>query len=221
MNKIEKNAGIIAGISLIVMAIAAGFAYGYVYTGLGNTSTDTIQQTINSQKPLFVAGLAAWMLIFVTDLIVSGTLYYFFRRSNRLISALTAMVRVAYTLVMGLAIIRLVGILPLLTGDDTGVAIQANLIAFAKIWSFGLIIFGFHLLGLGYLAIKSTIVPNFLAYLLYFAGVCYVLIHSFKQMEPMAQDIIASAETMLALPMALGEMLLAFWLIYNGLKRNG
>lgn len=220
MTKKEKNAGLIAGISLIIMAVAAGFAYGYVYTEFVDTSADILQSKLLAQKSLFKAGLAAWMLIFVTDLIVSATLYYFFRERNRFISGLTAMVRIIYTLVLGVAIFKLIGVLPLLNGENTGLAIQVHFASFEKIWSAGLIIFGFHLMGLGYLAMKSTTVPNFLAYLLYFAGVCYVLIHTAKQLELIGQQLIGSAENILALPMAAGEMALAFWLIYKGLRKS-
>lgn len=218
MNKQEKNAGLVAGISLLVMAIAAGFSYGFVHNTLVNESAEITRQNLLENKSLFLAGLAGWIVIFITDLIVSGSLYIFFKKSMMRISLLTAIVRIVYTLVLGVAIYQLIGIIHLLHGTGTAISINSHFAFFKKIWSAGLIFFGFHLLGLGYLSKKSKFTPNFLAYLLYIAGVSYALIHAAKQLAMINQNVIASAENILALPMALSEILFAVWLIYKGLK---
>jgi hypothetical protein len=220
MNKTEKKAGLVAGISLVVMAIAAGFSYGFVQNELLNESAEITRQNLVENKSLFLAGIAGWIVIFITDLLVSGALYILFRDNMKRVSALTAITRLIYTAVLGFAIYQLTGILPLLQKAGTSLEISSHFESFEKIWSVGLIIFGFHLLGLGYLSVKSKFIPWFLAYLLYIAGVSYVLIHAANQFTFFSQTIISSAESILSLPMALGEMLLAFWLIYKGLKRN-
>lgn len=220
MNEKEKKAGLIAGISLIVMTIAAGFSYGVVQNELVNESAEITRQNLIENKSLFLAGLAGWVVIFISDLIVSGTLYLLFKNSIRRISALTATIRVGYTLVLGVAIYQLIGIIPLLQLSETSFEINSQFKSFEKIWSIGLIIFGFHLLGLGYLSAKSKFIPGFLGYLLYLAGAAYILIHVAKQLTIFSQPVIDSAENVLALPMALSEILLAGWLIYKGLKRT-
>jgi hypothetical protein len=169
---------------------------------------------------LFLAGLAGWIVILITDLFVSGALYILFRDSMKRISALTAITRVIYSVVLGLAIYQLIDIIPLIQQVGTSLEISLHFESFEKIWSAGLIIFGLHLLGLGYLSVKSGFVPRLLAYLLYFAGISYVLIHAAKQFALLSQGAISSAESILSIPMALGEILLALWLIYKGLKRK-
>ncbi len=221
MNKKEKTAGLVAGISLIVMAIAAGFSYGFVQNQIVGESAEITRQNLMDNKSLFLAGLAGWIVIFITDLIVSGALYIFFKTTSKRISLLTSFVRIIYTLVLGLAIFQLTGILPFLKGTGTSFEINTQFASFGKIWSTGLIIFGFHLLGLGYLSIKSRLIPGFLGYLLYIAGAGYVLIHAAKQFALFSQPVIDSVENILALPMALSEILLAGWLIYKGLKSAG
>jgi len=220
MNKTEKKAGLVAGISLIIMAIAAGFSYGFVQNELLNESAEITRQNLVENKSLFLAGISGWIVILITDLLVSGALYMLFRESARRISALTAITRVIYSVILALAIYRLIDIIPLIHKAGTSLEINSHFESFEKIWSVGLIIFGFHLLGLGYLSIKSGFIPRILAYLLYIAGICYVLIHAAKQIALFSQDAISSAESILSIPMALGEILLAFWLIYKGLKRN-
>jgi len=220
MNKKEKTAGLVAGISLIVMAIAAGFSYGFVQNKLVNESVEITMRNLVENKSLFFAGLAGWAVIFVTDFIVSVALYIFFKTTSKRISLVTSFIRIIYTLVLGLAILQLISIIPELTNTEAATEISSHFASFEKIWSAGLIIFGFHLIGLGYLSIKSKFIRVFLAYLLYIAGVSYVLIHTAKQFTLFSHLLIDSAERILSLPMALGEILLAFWLIYNGLKRT-
>lgn len=219
MNKKEKTAGLIAGVSLIIMAIAAGFSYGFVQTQLVSESVEITRQNIIDNKSMFLAGIAGWIVIFSTDLIVSGALYIFFKTTTKRIALLTASVRIIYTMVLGYAIYQLIGIIPLLQKAGSAFEVSAQFAAFNTIWSAGLIIFGFHLLGLGYLSKESHRFPKLLSYLVLFAGVCYVLVHGVKQFALLSPNAISSAESILALPMALGELLIAVWMIYIGLKR--
>lgn len=220
MNNREKKAGLVAGISLIIMAIVAGFSYGFVQGELLNEYAEITWKNLIENKTLFLAGLAGWIIIFITDLIVAGALFIFFKNSMRRISALTAIVRIVYTIILGVAIYQLIEIIPFLQGHQTSFEINSQFASFEKIWSVGLIIFGFHLIGLGYLSVKSNVVPKLLAYLLFIAGISYVLIHAAKQFTVFSQNVIESAESILAIPMALSEILLAIWLIYKGLNSS-
>lgn len=220
-DKIKKQ-GVIAGISLLIMALLAGFAFGYAHKTLVGDSPDLTFASLVANQSLFFAELAAWTLIFITDIIVALALYFFFRKASRQMSALTAAIRIVYTLILGIAIVQLFNIIPLLATDKpqhiTEVATQLQL--FERLWSIGLIIFGLHLIGLGYLSLKSKEVPVILGYLLYFGGLSYVFVHLSRQLQLLNADVVGSAEQLLALPMALSEILLAFWLIYHGFRKN-
>lgn len=216
MKRRERKAGLIAGISLVIMAIAAGFSYGYVHNELVNESAEITMQNLMNNKLLFLSGLLGWIVIFITDLIVSGTLFIFFKSSMRRISLITSITRLVYTLVLGVAILQLISILPLLKDTGASSGISLHLASFERIWSAGLIIFGLHLLGLGYLSINSRTIPWALAYLLYLAGAGYIVINLAKQFAFFNHSVISSIENIMALPMALSEILLAAWLIYLG-----
>jgi len=220
MNKQEKTAGLIAGISLLMMAIAAGFSYGFVQSELLVESAEISKQNILENSNLFYASIAGWLLIFITDLMVSFALYVFFKNTSKHISMVTASIRLVYTLILGAAIFQLFPILTDLSTDMNALDILGSYQSFEKIWSFGLIIFGIHLLGLAYLSLKSKTVPRFLGYLLYFAGAAYTLLHGAKQFSAFPADIIEKTEVLLSLPMGLSEILLAIWLIYRGFKRK-
>jgi hypothetical protein len=220
MNSRERKAGVIAGVSLFIMAIAAGFSYGYIHNELVNESAEITMNNLVRNKPLFMAGVTGWIIIFLTDLVVSGALYEFFRNSMRRVSLITALTRVIYTLMLGVAIFQLIKIFPLLKGEGSAGEIGFLIATFENVWSAGLIIFGLHLIGVGYLSSNSRDIPLVLAFLLYLAGAGYIVIHLAKQLELFSHGAVSSIENIMALPMALGELLLAAWLIYLGLKRK-
>lgn len=226
MQNKEKKQGIIAGISLVIMAIIAGFSFGYAHNSLVADSAEITLQNLIANKSLFFAELAGWCLIFITDLMVAIALYFFFRSASKQISLITAFIRIAYTLVLGLAIIQLFKIIPILSLDNPATVhlnvteAASHLHLFEKLWSMGLIIFGLHLIGLAYLSLKSKLVPGFLGYLLYFGGISYTVLHSSRQLALFDTKVLSSMENILALPMALSEILLAFWLIYTGFRKS-
>jgi hypothetical protein len=220
MNKIEKRAGLIAGISLIVMAIAAGFSYGYVHNTLVSDTPLITVQKLAFNKWLFVGGLAGWAIIIITDLIVTFSLYRFFKSTNRKASFLTAAIRFIYTVILGIAVFQIVSIIFVEKPLKSAPEINLLFASFEQIWSFGLIIFGLHLIGLGYLSIKSVIVPKFFGYLLYLGGFLYTTISALKQTELLDAALLHKIENVAALPMALAELLLAVWLIFKGFKNE-
>ncbi len=221
MQNREKKQGIIAGTALVIMAIAAGFSFGYAHANLVTDSPGITLQNLTADKSLFFAELFGWSIIFITDLVVAAALYLFFRTVSKQISLITAIIRIVYTLILGLAIVQLFKIIPLLSGgapDASEIAFYLQL--FEKLWSVGLIVFGLHLIGLAYLSVKSQTVPKFLGYLLYFGGISYMFLHGSRQLNLFDVQALKSIESVLALPMALAEILLAFWLIYNGFRKN-
>ena len=137
---------------------------------------------------------------------------------NREISTLAAWFRLAYAGVFMVAIGQLAGIPRLLETDDysasfTAEQLQAQVLlkvdAFNDIWFAGLILFGAHLLTIGYLAFSSGYVPRFLGVLLVIAGAGYAF-DSFGTVLSQGSPLIASTVTFL------GEFLLAFWLLIRG-----
>ena len=78
-----RKYGMITGISLLIMAIAAGFSYGFVYSSLvvpGDANTTF--NNILSGNVLFKAGIFGWLIIVVCDLVVAWGLYVYFRTSS-------------------------------------------------------------------------------------------------------------------------------------------
>lgn len=226
MQNKEKKQGIIAGISLVIMAIVAGFSFGYAHNNLVTDSPAITLQNLIAGKSLFYAELAGWSIIFVLDVIVAIALNFFFRSTSKPISLITSVIRIVYTLILGGAIIQLFKIIPFLSISNplSNELIlsesYSHLQLFEKFWSIGLIVFGLHLIGLGYLSVKSKSVHWILGYLLYLGGISYTFIHTAQQLSLFNTEVISSIEKILVLPMTLAEMLLAFWLISRGFRKS-
>lgn len=217
MNLSKRKYAIIAGLSLILMAVLAGYAYGFVYGFLvfpadAEKTRDSIQQALGTYQ----SGIAAWIGILILDILVAWALHQYLQEVHPRLSLTTAMIRILYSGVLGLAIYHQLAVLSVLDGGGTGSQVMQELKAFESIWSNGLIIFGLHLIGLGFLAWKAEFVPKFWGVLLIFAGISYSAIHVAKAFFPDQIDQIISVEQALSLPMALAEIGLAIWLVWKG-----
>jgi len=206
-----RQAAIWAGLSLLLMAALAGFAYGYVLQGLAPAD-------IPAHPGRFRLGLLAWLLIFLLDGLVSWALYEFFRDTHRPVSLLTALLRLLYTALLGAALTHLAAVLPAIAAGLDAASLSAQLGAFEQGWGLGLIVFGLHLLGLSWLIFRSEAVPNWLGWLLLVAGLSYPLVNMAKLLLPTYATEVAMLENILALPMAAGELALAIWLLVRGGK---
>jgi len=205
-----RTAAIITGASLLLMAILSTIAYFNTFQSLVkfDDAALTAQNILNSVG----AFRTAIMLLFVVallDIIVAWAMYIVLLPADKKLSALTAWLRVIYGVIFAFAIFQLVLALNVLSPD--GVQAMSYLKAFQSIWDKALIIFGFHLLALGYLAFKSGYVPKWLAVLIVVAGIGYV-VDGFGKMFSPAYSLTISQFTFI------GEVTLIFWLFWKGAK---
>ncbi|MPR36971.1 DUF4386 domain-containing protein [Salmonirosea aquatica] len=221
MTLLTRKYALISGLWLIAMAVAAGYAYGYVYNSLvvADNPAATLEN-IRSSLDLFMSGIIGWIVIFLLDILVAWGLYHFLKEVHPGISLATALVRVVYALILGAAILHLFTVVNMVESTPSATQLMDEPKAFESLWSQGLILFGVHLFGLGILTLRARPVPNLLGYLLLFAGLCYTGLHLAKVLAPVYLDQIVKIEMVLSLPMALAEIGLAFWLILKGGKMD-
>lgn len=215
-----RNYALIAGYSLLLMVVTAGFAFGYAHSSLVLLDNPTLTLTnIQNASGLFGLEIIGWVIILVTDLLVAWSLYRFFQSVDKKVSLITGFIRLVYSAVLAFAISHLLVVWHLVSKVNPDAdAVMEQIINFEMYWSLGLIIFGLHLVGLGYLSYKSKAIPKWIGFLLYVAGVSYTLIHLGKVIIPEAIEIIAEAEKMMSVPMAISELGLAIWLLRKGVS---
>lgn len=223
-----RKSALTAGISLIIMALAAFFSYGYVHGSLmlqGDASA-TLQNII-SQNMLFKAEIFGWIIILICDIVVAWSFYIFLKPINRNLSLLGAWLRLTYATILGIAIMNLIFVLllsnntvdlSLLTTEQLQVQVMLYLKAFDSIWSIGLIVFGGHLLIVGWVALKSDSVPKLISILLLIASIGYIVIHLYNTFRPQDHEIITILEFVFTVPMIVGELGFGLWLLFRGGK---
>lgn len=221
----ERKAAVTTGITLIIMALAAFFSYSYIHGKLvipGDAST-TFNQ-ITASYGLFKAEILGWVIILISDVIVSWGLYIFLKPIHQNLSLLGACLRLTYSSLLGIAILNLL-IVMLLTGnsdqallpiEQTQALMMLCLELFERIWSVGLIVFGAHLLIVGYVALKSNRIPKTISILVLLAAVGYIVIHLCKTFLSPYDALITVLQMVFAIPMVAGELGLGIWMLIKG-----
>ena len=216
-NNIRK-AALLSGYSLLIMALAAGFSYGFVLSSIPADSAE-VAAHIKANDSLFTAGIFGWIVILICDILTSWGLYIFFRAEHARLASIMAGMRLIYTGVLGIAIAFLYAALQAAYTTDVHLP-SVYLQLFSNTWSIGLIIFGVHLFLMGVLAAKHSVIPRIWSILLLFAGTCYVLVHMLNMAGAQFSDIKETFESILAAPMAIGELAFAVWLLIKGGRKT-
>ncbi len=212
----NRQIAIITGVSLIIMAIVAVFVVGYAYAEFDTPGKiDQLTNNIIQNKGLYLGMLSGFLVILLLDFIVSYTLYKYFKDDHKIMSAVSGLIRTIYTIIFVIATYYLTKNLN--TNELTDQLAKSNFEQFQTIWNIGLVIFGVHILLIGYLMKLHSKIPKILWYITLIAGVSYIVVSSLKLTCPNS-EIVTVFVIMMALPMTIGEMGLAIWLLMKGGK---
>jgi hypothetical protein len=219
-NKISlRTAALVAGLGLLLMAIAAPYAELFVYPKLvvrGN-ATETVKNIIEN-KSLFISAIFGYLVTFICDVLVAWALYVLLEPVNAHLSLLTAWLRLVYTIIALVALLNLVNVLQLLNTSDylTGfqpgqlhAQVMLSLNAFRHDWYFGLLFFGLHLGLLGYLVFMSNYIPRIIGILLIVTGLGYLISTLQPYLFPKLNPDVASFTFY-------GELIFMLWLLIKG-----
>jgi hypothetical protein len=210
------------------MAIAAVFATDIVLGNLivkGDAATTT--QNIKSSQMLFRSGILSWLIILICDILAAWGLYIFLKPVNKSLSLLMAWFRLVYAAILGTALFNFVIVLLLLSGGDYSTVfdmdqLQAQVMlfinAFDETWSIGLAVFGFHILILGYLVVKSGYIPKTIGIFLIIAFFGYLITNIANLLFVNYENYKTLIEIIFVIPMVVGEVGLAVWLLIKGIK---
>jgi hypothetical protein len=97
------------GYSLLLMAICAGFSFGYVHKMIYIPTDVNLTFTL-LQENIFIYKLSvlSWVFIFNLDLLVSFGIYKIYKDTNIKFAKITTLLRVLYTIILGIAIFQLI-----------------------------------------------------------------------------------------------------------------
>jgi len=224
-NDISRGqAALIAATVLLLMAILAPIANFTIVQNLivPDDPGKTFSNVVASQDS-FRLGILGFMIVVILDIIAAWALYVFLRPVHKSISLLTAWFRLVYAAMLGVVSIFLINVLQLAGGAPHLSAFEPSqlhsqvLISFERFnlgWEFALIVFGFHLFGLGYLLIKAGYMRTILGILVILASLGYI-IDGVGKLVSSNYNITVSVFTFV------GEVILIFWLFIKGRMIQG
>jgi hypothetical protein len=206
-----RTASLIAGLALALMAVLAVFGNFVAIQSLvtpGDAAKTAID--ISNSEALFRWGIASLIVMAMLDVVVAGALLRLFEPVNRSVSITAAWFRVAYAAVYLVAVIQLVFALGLL--GDPNQALRA-IDAYETIWLVGLILFGVHLLLIGYLAYRSAFMARVFGVLLVVAGLGYIA-------DGFVAVLVPGPAISIGQFTFIGEVALIFWLLIKGTRKD-
>jgi Domain of unknown function (DUF4386) len=216
-----RVAALVAGVSLLVMAVLAPLAvFGVLGSLVVAGDPAATYNNIAGSQGQFRFGIAAFLLVIMLDVVVAWALFVLLRGVNPRAALLTAWLRLVFASVFAAALVNLLEAGRLVASSgESGLSpnqlhaqVMSLISAFDLGWTgIALAIFGLHLFGLGYLLYKSMDFPKFLGVLVAVAGAGYLF-------DSLGVILIADYSATVATFTFVGEALLIFWLGWRGLK---
>ncbi len=217
--KLSRSA-LIAGFGYLLSPVP--FAEFYMYPRL--VVPGNVQQTsenIAAHGSLFLAAISCYLITFIADVVVAWALYVLLVPVNQRLSFLAGLLRLAYAAIALFGLLDLVKVYRLVAAPDPALrsgqlAAQVDLLlhSFRYDWSMGLLLFGIHLVLLGYLIFRSGYIPRVIGVLLAINGLGWLIDTLKPYLYPTAHVGFVSITF-------LGELVFMLWLLFRGGKIQG
>jgi len=220
-----KQIAKISGIAYLMIFIAGFYANFAVLESLIDSSNPSITTAnfINNHSQ-FGNGLLGFVLMLAFDVILVCSLFSLTKSISKKISYLASFFRLLHALFFGIALFKLWKIFQLTFNETNSEVLQQSvtelLLDFDTLWTVGLLLFGIHLIVLGYLAIKSTQIPKALGVLLMLAAIGYIIDGTAKLSMPNYIDYKDVLEIIVIMPSVIGEFSFTVWLLIKGFKKQ-
>jgi hypothetical protein len=210
-------------------ALIAGFAYllnpvtyaEYVYPKLVITgNAEQTVQNISTHAGLFLAALFCYLVSFIGDVVIAWALYVLLAPVNRALSLLTAWFQLVYAAVALGGLLNMVSVFRLLNTPEYLTFFGSSQLhgqvyflvnSFQYDWAISMLLFGIHLVLLGYLIYRSGYIPRILGILLAVDGFGWVI----NSLRPY---LFPNAHLGYLFIAFLGELFFMLWLLIRGWK---
>ena len=214
-----RKVALTAGVALALMTLIAPFANFYVLAKLivaGDGASTA--ENILAAEGLFRLGAISLLVVVILDIIVAWGLWVLLIPVNKSLSLLAAWFRIIYAAIFAVAIANLFHALEWVNSPEYLQVFEPGQIhaqvllsveTFQKEWDLGLIIFGCHLLVLGFLLYKADFVPRVIGILVVIAGAGYFVNGFIHSLYP-------GANTGFLMFTFIGEVVFLFWLLIKG-----
>lgn len=211
------RAALAAGAGLLLMAVLAGWAnFGVVQPLLAADAAGTVAR-LPAQRPALTLAVVALFAVACLDVLVGWALRAFLDHAQPTVALLAAWCRTGYAVVLAVAVAHLTGVAGLLRDGAGADRLRADgypgLTGFQQVWSLGLLLFGVHLLLVGWLAWRSDTVPTWVAALVAVAGAGYLA-------DSAGPLVAADYPVQVAGVTFVGEVVLLGWLLVHAARHR-
>jgi hypothetical protein len=207
-----RAAAIVAGISLLAMAVVAGLCN---FAVIGNLSVpgdaEATAMNLVSAAGLFRLGAVGLLVVTILDVLVAWGLYIVLRVVNPSLSMLSAWFRVVFAVIFAVAINNLFGAVRAAPQDPAQTLFFLE--TFELGWQAGLIFFGLHLGLVGVLIWRYGSLSWIFGVLLIVSGAGYVL-------DGLSMLLNSPVTFELSRFTFVGEVVFIFWLLFRGGKER-
>jgi len=214
-----RQAALIAGFAYLLMPVTVAEFYINPKVLISGNIEETAQNIVAHGR-LFGVAILCYLITLVLDVVIAWALYILLVPVNRSVSLLTAWFRLIYTAIALFATLNLTTVYRLLRTPDYVAAFGSGplhaqvmllLNSYRYDWSMSLIIFGIHLVLLGYLIYRSDYIPKVIGVLLMLDGLGWVI-------TPLKPYLYPNAKFGFFFPVSFVELLLPLWLVVRGWK---
>lgn len=223
----DKNLSRIAGLCYLIVIGTGLFSEVFVRQAfrVANDAMETANN-IQTHEMLYRLGFVADITNFVIGLPSVLIMYYLFKGVNKLLVQIALAFVIIQTAIIAVNLLNQIAPL-LILGNETYLnTFQPDQLASLSLlllniqaqgYGLGLVFFGFYCLIIGYVLIKSQMIPKFLGVLYAITGFCY-LINTFIMFLSKGFD--NPFFVYLAIPIFLGELSLCLWLLIKGVDTS-
>jgi hypothetical protein len=213
----------VAGALYLYIFVAGLFAEAFVRGRLvvpGDAAATAAN--VLGNETLFRIGFTGELLHLVADVVIAAILYVLFRPVDRAVALIAAFMRLASAVILAVSSIAHFAALRLLSGAAYLEALDAGqreawaltaLRLQADGYAICLLFFGVACLSLGWLILKSGLIPRAIGGLLAIAGLCYFANSLAGFLAPAFAATLFPA---ILVPAAVAELSLALWLVVKG-----
>jgi hypothetical protein len=214
----------IAGALYLINIVCGAFAIGFVPATLFASDPATTAANIQAHELLYRSGLAAHVIVTVTNVPLALIFYELFKVVNRRVALLAAFFILVATAIEAAGLLNEFAPLVLLgNGSNTSALPAAQLQALTSLqgrlsdfhYTLYTVFFGLDILCLSYLVYRSRFLPRAIAILLAVDGLAY-LVYSFTYF--LAPSLAAHLTPWIQLPPPLAEGAFALWLLVFGVN---
>lgn len=214
-----------AGALYLAIAVCGGFSIGYVPMQILGADGATSAANLMANQNLFRLGVLADSAVILFELAITAILYGLFRQAGPKMAMIALISRLGMIGVMGINVLLWVMPFSLLTSQPT--LEPATLNALVQ-YSFGAhelgvfvwqLFFGVHLLALGWLVLKSPIVPRFFGWGLFIGAFGY-LIQGLVELSFIDVALLDMSIIGLLVIVSLSEIGFGFWLLIWGGRKS-